>query len=415
MSRFFCQNYTSYEFARKEATRSVKVIEASESQNSWKISKNLNTKIPTSGRVQFDLGVHYREVVMAVYAVWNNKGGVGKSYLTFQIACEYARTHPDQPVLVIDLCPQANASSMLLGGIINGEKQLVTLAITSPRRTIAGYIEERIVSPYLSPKKGGGFALKVNGYNKAVPNNLFLVVGDEALEIQASRVSKATNPGPDDAWRLVHGWISDLIFDIRHSWDVKNSTVFIDCNPSFSIYTELAMSASDRLIIPFSADGSSKRAVRAVLSLLYGVTRVKGMEQSEFFLNSEKFRMSVPKIYAYVGNRLTQMNMGAASAFKTVVNEIGKEIWTVWQSNPNHFSIHPSGQPAPRVSPEFRKMFQVEINDANTASVVSGGLGIPISTLTAGRHVLAGHREQVNQSQLDKQKPNIRRFVETIE
>ncbi len=53
---------------------------------------------------------------MAIYAVGNNKGGVGKSYLTFQIACEYARTHRDQRVLVIDLCPQANASGMLLGG-----------------------------------------------------------------------------------------------------------------------------------------------------------------------------------------------------------------------------------------------------------------------------------------------------------
>lgn len=53
---------------------------------------------------------------MAIYALWNNKGGVGKSYLTFQIASEYARTHPDEKILVVDLCPQANASSMLLGG-----------------------------------------------------------------------------------------------------------------------------------------------------------------------------------------------------------------------------------------------------------------------------------------------------------
>jgi chromosome partitioning protein len=60
-------------------------------------------------------------------------------------------------------------------------------------------------------------------------------------------------------------------------------------------------------------------------------------------------------------------------------------------------------------------MFQVEINDANTASVVSGGLGIPISILGAGHKTLAGRRVQVNQTQLDKQKPNIRRFVETIE
>jgi len=214
------------------------------------------------------------KVSMAIYALWNNKGGVGKSYLTFQIASEYARTHQNQKVLVIDLCPQANASSMLLGGITVGERNLVKLSTTSPRQTISGYVEQRIISPYQNPKVGSGFALNVNAFNKRIAKNLFLIVGDEELEVQASRVSNATRPGPAQAWRLVHGWISDLIADVRKSWNVKESesAVFIDCNPSFSIYTELAMSASDRLIIPFSADGSCKRAVRAVLSLLYGIT-----------------------------------------------------------------------------------------------------------------------------------------------
>jgi cellulose biosynthesis protein BcsQ len=352
---------------------------------------------------------------MAVYALWNNKGGVGKSYLTFQIACEYARTHRDQRVLVIDLCPQANASSMLLGGIIDGEDKLNEFSSTAPRLTIAGYIDERIRSPYVSPQVGARFPHQVHQINPEVPPNLFLVVGDEELEVQSSRVSNATNPGPIDAWRLVHGWISDLIADIRASWDVDDSTVFIDCNPSFSIYTELAMSAADRLIIPFSADGSSKRAVRAVLSLLYGITRVRGAATSEFYLNTTRFRMKSPKIYCYVGNRLTQMNLAAAKAFKTVVSEIGKEIWSVWNSNSGLFAIHPAGSPIPKNAADFRKMFQVEINDANTASVVSGALGIPISNLHAGSKVLAGRRVQINQTQLAKQQPNFRRFVATID
>ena len=352
---------------------------------------------------------------MTVYALWNNKGGVGKSYLTFQIACEYARTHVDENVLVIDLCPQANASGMLLGGIVKGEQHLEAISSKPKKLTIAGYIDERIVSPYRTPKTGATFVTQVSQYNPVVPDNLFLVVGDEALEVQTSRVAKATNPGPPDAWRLVHGWISDLISDIRHSWDVQNQTVFIDCNPSFSIYTELAMSASDRLIIPFSADGSSKRSVRAVLSLLYGITRTKGVEKSEFFLNSEKFRMSFPKIYAYVGNRLTQMDFGPASAFKTVVDEIGKEIWGVWKTNPNYFSIHPGGARTPRTKQEFKNMFQAEINDANTASVISGALGIPISVLSAGKYrILSTRASQVNQSQLNKQRPNLKRLVKTI-
>ena len=352
---------------------------------------------------------------MAIYSLWNNKGGVGKSYLTFQIACEYARTHPDQRVLVIDVCPQANASSMLLGGIIAGEDHLDKITGKNPKKTIAGYIAERIVSPYVSPKAGSKFVVRVSDYNDQVPTNVYLVVGDESLEIQASRVANATNPGPPDAWRLVHGWFGDLIADIRRSWDVSDSTVFIDCNPSFSIYTEMAMSASDRLIIPFSADGSSKRAVRAVLSLLYGVTRVKGQEQSEFFLNTARWTMRTPKIYCYVGNRLTQINSAAAKAFKTVVNEIGKEIYDVWRANPNSFYVHPTGAPPPRNQADFRAMFQQEIRDANTASVVSGGLGIPISQLSAGTVVMAGRRIAVNQTQVDKQRPNMRRFVATIE
>jgi hypothetical protein len=60
-------------------------------------------------------------------------------------------------------------------------------------------------------------------------------------------------------------------------------------------------------------------------------------------------------------------------------------------------------------------MFQAEIRDANTASVVSGGLGIPISYLAAGSKVLMGKRVTVNQSQLDQQKPNLRRFVQTLD
>ena len=304
---------------------------------------------------------------------------------------------------------------MLLGGIENGDQNLTNLASSSPRRTIAGYIEERILSPYVNPNVGATYLTRVSQFNQNISSNLYLIAGDEELEIQTSRVQGATNPGPTDAWRVVHSWISDLIADVRHSWNVDQSTVFIDCNPSFSIYTELAMSSSDRLIIPFSADGSSKRAVRAVLALLYGIRRAGGGRQSEFYLNSERFRMAVPEIYTYVGNRLTSANYSSAGAFRTVVNEIGSEIFAVWQANPTRFSIHPNGAPPPRSRLEFRRMFQAEIRDANSASVVSGALGIPIMRLSAGTRNLLGKSIMVNQSQLDVQKPNIRDFVASIE
>ncbi|HMG73452.1 MAG TPA: ParA family protein [Pyrinomonadaceae bacterium] len=351
---------------------------------------------------------------MAIYAIWNNKGGVGKSYLTFQIATEYARIHPEKRILVLDLCPQANASGMLLGGMERGERSLDVLSSKTPRQTISGYMADRITSPYVNPRTGEQYVINASEHNPHNPTNLFLVAGDEQLEIQASRVRGATVPGRDDAWRIVHTWISDLIEDIQHSWNQENSTVFIDCNPSFSIYTELAISASDRLMIPFSADGSSKRSVRAVLALLYGITRVPGSLQSEFFLESQRFRLPIPKIYCYIGNRLTQY-ISSAKAFRTVVSEIGNEIWSVWKSDPNVFYIHPAGSPSPAVRSGFTRMFQFEIVDANTASVVSSSLGIPINRLTAGLYEVAGRRVMVNQSQLEKQQPNIKELVEAIE
>ncbi len=351
---------------------------------------------------------------MAIYAFWNNKGGVGKSYLTFQIATEYARIHQQKKVLVVDLCPQANASGMLLGGMERGESALDMLSRQTPRQTISGYVADRITSPYINPRTGERYLINVSAQNPSSPSNLYLVAGDEQLEIQASRVRGATLTGPGDAWRIVHTWISDLIEDIQHSWNQENTTVFIDCNPSFSIYTELAISASDRLMIPFSADGSSKRSVRAVLSLLYGVTRIPGSLQSEFFLESQRFRLPIPKIYCYIGNRMTQY-IRSAKAFRTVVSEIGNEIWSVWKTDPNVFYIHPAGSPSPAGRSGFAKMFQFEIVDANTASVVSSSLGIPINRLTAGLFEVAGRRVMVNQSQLEKQQPNIEELVEAIE
>lgn len=352
---------------------------------------------------------------MAVYALWNNKGGVGKSYLTFQIASEYARLHHQKKVLVIDLCPQANSSIMLLGGMARGEMVLDSLSQESPRKTISGYFEDRIRSPYVSTQTGTTYLVNVQEHNRAAPENLYLVPGDEQLEIQASRISRATQPGPSDAWRIVHLWARDLINDIKRAWNREDITVFIDCNPSFTIYTEIAISGSDRLIIPFSADGSSKRAVRSVLALLYGVTRHPGQIQSEFFLNSTNYSMALPGIYFYVGNRLTQMNLRSAEAFRTVVNEIGTEIWNVWQANPNRFSVHPTGTGVPTSRSQFKKMFQYEIVDANTASVVSSALGIPIGGLTAGTKNLLSKDVAVNQSQLDKLKPNITGLVSMIE
>lgn len=53
---------------------------------------------------------------VVTYALWNNKGGVGKTTLTFQLSTRYAHEHPEHAVLVVDLSPQSDVSALFFGG-----------------------------------------------------------------------------------------------------------------------------------------------------------------------------------------------------------------------------------------------------------------------------------------------------------
>ena len=86
-----------------------------------------------------------------IYNIWNNKGGTGKTSLAFQIITEYAFKNPNSKILAIDLCPQANLSELLLGGLIgNGSTNLEHLCNDTPRKTIGGYFENRIQATFSS-------------------------------------------------------------------------------------------------------------------------------------------------------------------------------------------------------------------------------------------------------------------------
>ena len=75
-------------------------------------------------------------------------GGVGKSFLTFVFASEYASANPDKVVYVIDMCPQANVSEIFLGGNGGGAIELEKLLNGRQRQTIGGYFDSRLEQPH---------------------------------------------------------------------------------------------------------------------------------------------------------------------------------------------------------------------------------------------------------------------------
>ena len=148
---------------------------------------------------------------MSSYAFWNNKGGVGKSFLCFITACEYANKNSDSDVYVLDLCPQANVSETLLGGFPKGSKVMVDLVGKAPAPRIAGYLDARLNSPFRRLDDIEPYICRPHDHNRAIPGNLSLVCGDNLLEIQSEAIRQTSQLAvPADAWKQVLLWINDL-------------------------------------------------------------------------------------------------------------------------------------------------------------------------------------------------------------
>ncbi len=246
------------------------------------------------------------------YGIWNNKGGVGKSTITFHVAARFAERHPDQNVLVIDLCPQANASMMLLGGGTAGETAVLGFCTLPSPRTVVGYLSHVLSAGSGAPLPNPmDYLVKVQQTNKKLTGNLFLLCGDGNLEPMAPAISGQAAQPPLTAqaqpWRWVHLVFRQLIADLVGRDQKKNWVVFVDTNPSFSIYTELAMCAVDRLITPVNADDSSRVATSAMFILLHGQNPPHPVYGSWTFASrAQQYGIHVPHIHLIVGNRLTQ-------------------------------------------------------------------------------------------------------------
>src|ERR1700674_498099 len=177
------------------------------------------------------------------YALWNNKGGVGKSFLSFVLSTEIANAR-NKPVIVVDMCPQANLSEIILGGNGVGSDRLDVLI--KERRTIGGYFDARINSPHTKTGDETSFLFDARVENPNLPYGIYLIAGDPSLEIQAQVINQISGQTlPTDSWKNVHRWLADLIDECCNKLGAEFTTVFVDCNPSFSAYTELSMVAVD--------------------------------------------------------------------------------------------------------------------------------------------------------------------------
>ena len=147
-------------------------------------------------------------------AIANQKGGVGKTTSAINIATCLARL--DHPTLLIDLDPQANATSGL------------GLAKSSGRSVYAALLGE------------GDLTIQIEA---TAQENLHLIPSE--LDLAGAEIELAS--GAD-----VVGRFARVLEPIREQCDYE--IVVIDCPPSLGVLTMNAMAAADSLVIPIQCE-----------------------------------------------------------------------------------------------------------------------------------------------------------------
>jgi cellulose biosynthesis protein BcsQ len=256
----------------------------------------------------------------------------------------------------------------------------------------------RDVAPYyISP----------NSFNKNIPANLYLVCGDNLLELQAEAIRQTSQLSiPTAAWKLVLSWIKDLTGALAETSGDRDSVFIIDCNPSFAIYTQLALVAAEYLVIPFTADDSSRRGIENVVALTYGIAPIQSAVYSKisFSDRAKEERISVPKLHTFVSNRQTIYEGKPSKAFKAISKTIKDTMDKIYRSHRSIFA-----NPRHRPSRSF-----IEVPDYHGACIVAASTGTPLHKLKPGPKMLHGERIQINKEPLKRYSKALEEFVDSL-
>ena len=165
------------------------------------------------------------------YVVFNQKGGVGKSTITCNLAAISAQQ--GQRTLVVDLDPQGNSTRYLLGE-----------ATDAGLDGVAGFFEQTLTFT-VRPRPGGDFITETPW------EGLHLMPSSPELEALHSKL--------EQRYKIYK--LRDALAELGDTYD----HIFIDTPPALNFYTRSALIAAQRCLIPFDCDDFSRRALYALL------------------------------------------------------------------------------------------------------------------------------------------------------
>lgn len=165
------------------------------------------------------------------HVVFNQKGGVGKSTITCNLAAISAQQ--GLRTLVIDLDPQGNSTHYLLGG-----------AVPEPELTLAGFFDQTLK-----------FSVRPRSTIEFVHETPF-----DRLHVMPSHPQLDELQGKLESRYKIYK-LRDALDELAGHYD----RVWIDTPPALNFYTRSALIAAEACLIPFDCDDFSRRALYALL------------------------------------------------------------------------------------------------------------------------------------------------------
>lgn len=201
---------------------------------------------------------------MAKIAIFNQKGGVGKTTATLNLTSALARLGLDP--LAIDLDPQAHLSA------ISGAR------VASSADSIYGFYNNARSLSALICNAGAGWQI--------IPSHLEL-----------SKVETQFGKGPNALNRLNSGIVKENLNTGR--------PILIDCCPMLGVLSLNAIFASDRVLVPISADFLALKGVMQVEKTLKALEQVlkKKVERRYVVTRFDTRRKMSWEIYRQIGDK----------------------------------------------------------------------------------------------------------------
>lgn len=167
-------------------------------------------------------------------SIINMKGGVGKTTLTFNLAYELADTHTKR-VLLVDLDPQSNATIVSMTDVEYADHK-------TNKKTISDALM-RSYRPAAPIRALGPKPLVISDFTFRRLSKKGSVFDVIPSSLHVSTMLRSLPLGPFDLGNL-------LTPDVLQQYDY----VLLDCAPTYSTLTNMALNASTGVLIPMIAD-----------------------------------------------------------------------------------------------------------------------------------------------------------------